>query len=106
MTDTAPDYLAMTDFRALCAELLEIIDFLCEGDSRPDCDIVARARAYLAQPEPEGLTDEELEKLADNYMFMDGADGTMHLQHIDFARASVAADRARWGRPTTATETP
>ena len=41
-----------TDFRALCAELLEIIDFLCEGDARPDCDIVTRVRAALAQPEP------------------------------------------------------
>ena len=94
-----------TDWKALCAELLEIIDLLCEGDARPDCDIVARARAFLSQPEPEGLTDDELEKLADDYMFMDGADGTMHLQHIGFARASIAADRARWGRNTTK-ETP
>ena len=64
-------------------------------------NLLAQARAFLDQVEPEGLTDEELEKLADDYMFMDGADGTMHLQHIGFAHAAIAADRARCGRNTT-----
>jgi hypothetical protein len=83
----------MTDFRALCAELLEIIDFLCEGDSRPDCDIVARARACLSQPEPEGPTDEELNDLwLELYGFHDGpTSGDVAV----IARAVLA----RWGRP-------
>ena len=63
--------------------------------------VLTEARTVLSQPEPEGLTNDELEILADDYMFMDGADGTMHLQHIDFAHAAIAADRARWGRTTT-----
>ena len=42
-----------TNWRALCAELLDVIDFLCEGDTRPDSESVTRARAALAQPEPE-----------------------------------------------------
>ena len=95
----------MTDtFRALCAELANHLQGRKElecgwGEEDPEQDLLDRARAALAQPEPKGLTNEELEKLADDYMFMDGADGTMHLEHIDFARAAIAADRARWGCP-------
>lgn len=53
----------MTDFRALCAELL------CSLEQYPvqpprDRDLLNRARAALAQPEPQGPTDEELLKLA------------------------------------------
>jgi hypothetical protein len=63
----------MTDFRALCAELLNVIDSLpCEtnykGESRYvfpiDEDVIFRARAALAQPEPHGPTDEELDEFA------------------------------------------
>ena len=53
-----------TNWRALCAELLDVIDFLCEGDTRPDSESVTRARAALAQPEPEGVTDEDHIKAA------------------------------------------
>ena len=77
----------MTDFRALCAELLEIIDFLCEGDSRPDCDIVARARAYLSQPEPEGPTVMEIIELADEIE-------AEELGQVDLVRRALA----RWGK--------
>ncbi len=49
----------------------------------------------LSQPEPVAPTDEELEKLADDYMAMDGATGVMCLGHLDFARAALA----RWGTP-------
>ena len=52
-----------TDFRALCAELLYALEN--EGYAHwivpPDRDeLCLRARAALAQPEPEGATDEEL----------------------------------------------
>lgn len=59
----------------------------------------AALRSALAQPEPEGLTDRKLEELADDYMVMDGSNGTMHLEHLDFARAAIAADRALCARP-------
>ena len=95
-----------TDCKALCAELLEIIDFLCEGDSRPDCDIVARARAYLAQSDPEELTEEEILQISDQFDINGTEDVTKGMpldtffdsyqpqQLIAFARALIAADRA------------
>jgi hypothetical protein len=55
----------MTDYRALCAELLNVIDSLpCEtnykGESRYvspiDEDVIFRARAALAQPEQDDKT--------------------------------------------------
>jgi hypothetical protein len=54
----------MTDFRALCAEIVQL-----ENEQQPDYAdwkrrwnaVISRARAALAQPEPEGdVTDEEL----------------------------------------------
>lgn len=87
-----------TDYRALCSELADALHSHTSLYEGHECELVTRARTALAQSEPEGLTKEELEKLADDYMLMDGADGTMHLEHIDFARAAIAADRARWGR--------
>lgn len=58
-----------TDYKALCAQLLNVIDSLpCEtnykGESRYifliDEDVIFRVRAALAQPEPERPTDEDL----------------------------------------------
>ena len=40
------------DFRALCAELLGALADQWVGDERPDPDVVIRARAALATPEP------------------------------------------------------
>jgi hypothetical protein len=66
----------MTDFRALCAELVEAWDDLpweydfkgnitgLRGDLF-DESAVDRARDALAQPKPQGPTDEELLKLAE-----------------------------------------
>ena len=133
----------MTDYKALCAELLAAADeyagmnpymrldnamkaaraalaepvtpddvevaklvvFLREGvmqcteDFPKEAAMVSRAAELLErqapQPVPEGPSDEELEKLADDYMAMDGATGVMCLGHLDFARAVLA----RWGQP-------
>jgi hypothetical protein len=51
----------MTDFRALCAELIDALDKSQRpyGD-KPESSLVWKARAALAQPEPQGPTDEEL----------------------------------------------
>jgi hypothetical protein len=50
----------MTDFRALCAELVdELEDWIAYGDEADCADahaFVDRARAALAQPEPQGPT--------------------------------------------------
>jgi hypothetical protein len=55
----------MTDFRALCAELIDALQYHRE-QTRPinrTTEILDRARAALAQPEPQGPTDENLIKL-------------------------------------------
>jgi len=73
--------------------------------------LVAEARAFLAQPEPEAPTDEELlaiaiesELVASNGTnpFREGSD--IEDEVMQFARTVIAADRARWGRPVTTQE--
>jgi hypothetical protein len=60
MTDPTP-----TDWRALCAELLEPLAKLAGADPHHKyLDLITRARTALAQPEPQGPTDEELMALA------------------------------------------
>jgi hypothetical protein len=57
----------MTDYRALCVELVETWDATADFDfndfGHAAADIVTRARAALAQPEPVAPTDEELLEL-------------------------------------------
>ena len=109
-------------FRAVCAELLSGLDELANprypfpGYTRCAMD---RARTLLAQPEPEGLTDEALLELMPQQFRDDlatvsrvaahgaGSDITpgifrvsLNTGALDYARAAIAADRARWCRPT------
>jgi hypothetical protein len=85
-----------------------------EGTS--DVDLINEARAFLDQPEPEGLTEEEILNLSEEhcvsytrpggdviYPYKDGTD--MKDDVLSFARALIAADRARWGRPAIQPET-
>ena len=64
------------------------------------------ARAYLAQPEPEGPTDEELEEFAlkhgGGYFNCDcqAEADILTRKHVSNYRAVLA----RWGRPTTTTQ--
>jgi hypothetical protein len=79
----------MTNFRALCAELIEIIEDHCNPDeyALPDVvNVLNRARALLAQPEPQGPTDKELWDLYQDL----GRD----FSPTEFARTVLA----RWGR--------
>jgi hypothetical protein len=48
-----------TDYRALCAELLEWAE-RTSSHYYKQADVIVRARAALAQPAPQGPTDEEL----------------------------------------------
>jgi hypothetical protein len=85
----------MTDYKQLCAELLETIDLLTEGDSRPESAAISSARTLLAQPEQAGeVTKAEIHALADELLDGDRA------SQVDFARAVLA----RWGRPPSDTE--
>jgi hypothetical protein len=91
----------MTDFRALCAELVENLErYQCwyiedNGYGIPDLEaLLRRASAALAQPEPQGPTDEELRDL---WSWAAGQDqGPWPTQQHCFARAVLA----RWNRPT------
>ena len=58
------------DYRALCAELADIVYEYCilhEGRDHLQ-PLVDRARALLDQPEPEGPTDEEIMELMPQQM--------------------------------------
>jgi hypothetical protein len=52
-------------YRAMCSELVDALAEWRLGGGPPDdtadADLIARARALLAQPVAEGPTDEELE---------------------------------------------
>jgi hypothetical protein len=91
----------MTDFRALCARMADELDHyrqLLMDDRRATHALATEARALLAQPEPQGPTDEEIYKLAlDGNLLVDIGDGFSCIIHdeIEFARAILA----RWGRP-------
>jgi len=82
----------MTDFRALCAELVEKLDELnCNFNIPNQSALIERAYEALAQPKPQGPTDEELHQLwLDLYAFHDGpTSGDV----AEIARAVLA----RWG---------
>lgn len=79
----------MTDFRALCAELLSEFDYYSDWSDAEE--VKERARVALAEPEPEGPTDEELREL-----WNEGWDTSEEHGAFKFARAVLA----RWGRPS------
>lgn len=58
----------MTDFRALCAELLEAWEHEL-GDLATGNRLANRARAALAEPEPEGPTLAEIDDLCAEHSF-------------------------------------
>jgi hypothetical protein len=97
MTDPTP-----TDWRALCAELLEALENAIRVVYNEDGTkhistadpTIAKADAALAQPEPQGPTDEELGKLL-YYEFTTSTGHGERVNAMGFARAALA----RWGRP-------
>jgi hypothetical protein len=86
-----------TDYRALCAELLDGIELDVAHVEDPDRfrALLARARTALAQPEP---TPKELTD-ADLWQIWKDTDGSIPT----VLRAAIAAGRARF---TTTTNTP
>jgi hypothetical protein len=110
----------MTDFRALCAELLEIFDKYDEEsnlrgliwDMKSDGnDLLDRARAALAQPEPQGPTDEELPPKVDHILklaeIIREVDGNHDKGAAALAEAILSHPSSRWNPaiepvPTTA----
>jgi hypothetical protein len=111
MTNLSPVDAMTTDYRAMCAELVDSVELLLEMrcalsrmaavDAKPMAiteDRLSRARALLAQPEPPELTDEKLLSLVAEvfgYVFLDGGIGGGESEFLAYARAAIAADRAR-----------
>ena len=84
------------DYRAMCTELVDVVYEYCilhEGRDNLQ-PLVDRARALLAQPEPEGPTNDELLRLAREWN--SGFESIELHFAADFARAALA----RYGRPT------
>jgi hypothetical protein len=80
------------DWKALCAELVLQMDAM--DDSRHwDDSLYERAQAALAQPEPQGPSDEELKDLL-YYGYTTSTGHGERTDEIGFARAVLA----RWGR--------
>jgi hypothetical protein len=80
----------MTDFRALCAELLEAWEHEL-GELAADNRLVKRARTVLAQVEPEGeVSDDEL-------LALKSWSGSTAFESdlVDICRAAIALDRSR-----------
>lgn len=102
----------MADFRDLCSELAESVEVLLAlrpAEARTlwtTEDRLTRARAALAEPEPEGPTDEELVQTAIDtrlYRFQATAGDPIQYEMTEqqihaFARAVLA----RWGTPNLA----
>jgi hypothetical protein len=94
-----------TDYRAMCAELVDSLHKHTSMWEGHEIDLVARARALLAQPEPEGPSDDKLMDIARAtdlvyYMgkgcgfaspYQEGTDITAEV--LAFARAALA----KWG---------
>jgi hypothetical protein len=72
----------MTDFRALCAELLQELEHANDWDYQQA--LKDQARAALTQPEPEEPTDEELNsKSSPNNLQIRSSDLTEEVIRID-----------------------
>ncbi len=83
-------------YRAMCAELLDELELWPSWHEATG--LIDRARALLAQPEPEGLTDQEL--LRCGRIATPCYDLKVWERELNMMRAAIAADRARWGHPT------
>jgi hypothetical protein len=106
MTDLNPVDAMTTDYRALCAELIEAV---LSDDSHIDCvEIAHRARALLDQPVAEGPTDDKLMDIARAtdlvyYMGEDCGFASPYMEGTDITAEVLAYARAvlaRWGHPT------
>lgn len=113
----------MTDYKQLCIELVRIADALdCktpltsnQGQPMDDFSALAafrnvadRTRAALAEPEPEGPTDEKLNRLFHVWWYDEGSgmtpcaheDQEEHVHRISRIAWHNGAYCARWGNPT------
>jgi hypothetical protein len=100
----------MTDYKALCAELVEQLNQVSAHieATTPFETVLSGLRAYnrarnaLAQPEPEGPSDEELDLvvIAIQALIPPQPDATTHhLSAVDRGREILRQRLARWVHP-------
>jgi len=98
----------MTDYRALCVRMADELDHyrqLLMDDRRETHALATEARAALAQPDPEGPTDEEIEEWADaaTEVPLEEMDPDIHGWQRCFTAKefseTIRAALARWGTP-------
>jgi len=109
MTDPRDLIKRLADDLEGITEELVIPEYAHTEKERTDASLalVAEARAYLAQPEPEGPTDKQL--LGCMLKAAASVPGGQCTGILDWDKEAIAAARAvlaRWGSPVTATETP
>jgi hypothetical protein len=107
----------MTDPRDLIQRLADELEKLDDHYSAQLFDLLDEARAYLAQPEPEGPTDEEILALSGKYFIYRGdsmgdrfipisigPSFELSQQMVDFARAILACYGHQRPTPLSLTE--
>ena len=77
-------------YRAMCAELVDSLHKHTSMWEGHEIDLVTRARALLADPEPEGPTDEEIMELMPQQMRDDLATAARALAGFDRAPIKAA----------------
>jgi hypothetical protein len=93
----------MTDFRDLCARMADELDHyrqLLMDDRRETHALATEARAALAESEPEGPSDKELDLvvIAIQALIPPQPDATTHhLSAVDRGREILRQRLARWG---------
>jgi hypothetical protein len=90
----------MTDLRALCARMADELDHYRQvlmDDRRESHALATEARALLAQPEPQGPSDEELDDQFFEHCYTDDF-GNELMERQQF-RKGARVVLARWGRP-------
>jgi hypothetical protein len=98
----SPGNTMITDFRVLCAELMDAIDSGIPVERIKQSPLAVRVDAALAQPEPVGPTDEELTL---TYAYSVAAAvgnkrGPFKTEEAEAAQlAGLRAVLERWGRP-------
>jgi hypothetical protein len=103
-----------TDYRTMCAKLVDALESGIPARRIRLSPLADRARALLAQPEPEELTDEALDEMERRYWKLGSSieiepegisevwDREETFDHRAFARAAISAAcaRARFDHPT------
>jgi hypothetical protein len=100
-----------TDYKALCAELADALAEWQLGGGPPedtaDADLILRARAALAEPEPVALTDKEINVWHDQCADLTRLGEVDHYWAFDLRHDEVAgvvrAALAHWGQLTRGT---